>query len=427
MSLNSEKLNKISGYTLEDFARFYTGTDKQAILMFDRVIVGKQIIPYKIRSKDFPIEVAATTAFSLSIVFHNVLIEDGRHPLEIIMDNVRIERAADGMFRLRFVNSLKKEEPVKESSFVFEKVDALVYLWNYNFYTQALSTDSDKIPWCLLNEPIKALLAKALYLGRDSLNVYENKILPAVQFLDGIFDVYLHDRTKIAYGKSNIYYDKDILESMKFSKAQTHAGIALMEQLGWLELKQKFLHLDEDKAAFFKGFIRQLTEREGKTLYTWLTSNLSAATSEYPRLKQVLPVYAGNHQMIRNCMDRMMSDCGFEGAYPHYRKEKKAAFIEVSQVYERKYTYLNEKKKLELISFVESIVNGCLELAAIKGTILGRKKTDIYDAAMTAIDGCFSDQGRRRCYVEGVLTIDPDMSEEQVVNLTRDFIIEVVK
>lgn len=427
MSLNSEKLNKVSGYSLKDFARFFTGIDKQAILLFNRMIVGTQAIPYKIRNKDFSIEVAATTAFTLNIVFHNVLIEDGRHPLEIIMDNVRVERLAEGRYRLRFINMLKKEDPPKESSFVFDQVDAMVYLWNYNFYTQPLSESSDKLPWCLLDEPMKALLAKSQYLGRDCLNIYEKKILPAVQFLDVIFSVYLHEGTRIAYGKSNIYYDKEVLEAMHFNKTQMRAGIELMEQFGWLELKQKFLHMEEDKPAFFKGFIRQLTEREGKTLYTWLTSNLSAATSEYSRLKQVLPVYAGNHQLIRSCMDRMMADFGYEGAYPHYRKERKAAFIEISQVYERKYTYLNEKKKLELISFVESIVNGCLELAAIQGTILGRKKTDIYDAAMTAIDGCFSDQGRRRCHVEGVLTIDPDMTEEQVVNLTRDFILGLVK
>lgn len=413
-------------FTLKDFARFYTGSNRQAILLFAKLVESRQVIPYKIRNKDFSIEVASTTAFTLNLVFHNVLIEDGRHPAEIMMDNIRIERG-DGVFRLKFNNILKQEDPPKESAFVFDHLGSSTLLWNYNFYTQELSQGAQKLPWCLLDEPMRALLGKAIYLGGDSLNEYEKKILPAVQFLDVIFGVFLHENTKIAYGRSNIYYDKEVLEAMTFNEAQKRAGLDLMEQFGWLELKQKFSRLDEDKDGFFKSFIRQLTQREGKTLYTWLQGNLSAATSEYPRLKQVLPVYAGNHRIICTCIDKVMRDCGYEGSYPDFRKEKKAAFIEISQVYERKYTYLNEKKKLELVSFVESIVNGCLTVTAIRGTILGRRKTDIYDTAMTAIDGCFTEQGRRRCQVDAVLTIDPDMDEGQVMDQTHDYIIELVK
>lgn len=413
-------------FTLKDFARFYTGSNRQAVILFGKLVESRQVIPYKIRNKDFSIEVAATTAFTLNLVFHNVLIEDGRHPAEIMMDNIRIERG-EGVFRLKFNNILKKEEPPKESSFVFDHLDSTIVLWNYNFYTQDLMAGSQKIPWCLLDEPMRALLGKASYLGNDSLNEYEKKILPAVQFLDVIFGVFLHEDTKIAYGRSNIYYDKDVLETMTFSSAQKKAGIDLMDHFGWVESKQKFLHFDEDKGAFFKCFVRQLTQKEGKTLYAWLKGNLSAATSEYPRLKQVLPVYAGNHRIICTCIDKIMHECGFEGNYPDFRKEKKAGFIEISQVYERKYTYLNEKKKLELVSFIESIVNGCLTVTAIRGTILGKRKTDIYDTAMTAIDGSFTEQGRRRCQVESVLSIDPDMEEGQVMDLTRSFVVELVK
>ena len=413
-------------FTLKDFARFYTGSNRQAILLFGKLVESRQVIPYKIRNKDFSIEVASTTAFTLNLVFHNVLIEDGRHPAEIMMDNIRIERG-DGIFRLKFNNILKQEEPPKVSSFVFDSLESATLLWNYNFYTQELLPGSQKIPWCLLDEPMRALLGKATYLGGDFLNEYEKKILPTVQFLDVIFSVFLHEDTKIAYGRSNIYYDKEVLDAMVFSESQKKAGITLMEHFGWLESKQSFLHIDEDKDGFFKSFVRQLTQKEGKTLYTWLKSNLSAATSEYPRLKQVLPVYAGNHRIICTCIDKIMHDCGFEGSYPDFRKEKKAAFIEISQVYERKYTYLNEKKKLELLSFVESIVNGCLTVTAIQGTILGRRKTDIYDTAMTAIDGCFTEQGRRRCQVSAVLTIDPDMDEGQVMDLTQSFVVGLVK
>ncbi len=413
-------------FTLKDFARFYTGSNRQAILLFGKLVESRQVIPYKIRNKDFSIEVASTTAFTLNLVFHNVLIEDGRHPAEIMMDNIRIERG-DGIFRLKFNNILKQEEPPKVSSFVFDSLESATLLWNYNFYTQELLPGSQKIPWCLLDEPMRALLGKATYLGGDFLNEYEKKILPAVQFLDVIFGVFLHENTKIAYGRSNIYYDKEVLDAMVFSESQKKAGITLMEHFGWLESKLRFLHIDEGKDEFFKSFVRQLTQKEGKTLYTWLKSNLSAATSEYPRLKQVLPVYAGNHRIICTCIDKIMHDCGFEGSYPDFRKEKKAAFIEISQVYERKYTYLNEKKKLELLSFVESIVNGCLTVTAIQGTILGRRKTDIYDTAMTAIDGCFTEQGRRRCQVSSVLTIDPDMDEGQVMDLTQSFVVGLVK
>lgn len=434
MSTENEKIsrpeeliaNKPIEYSLRQFARFYTGTNRQAVILFEKLVSEHRVIPYRIRNKDFSVEVAATTAFTLQLVFHNVLIEDGRHPAEIMMDNIRIERG-DGIFRLKFNNILKSEEPLKESSFVFEYLDSATVLWNYNFYTVELYRGIQKVPWCLLDEPMRALLGKSEALGKDSLNEYEKKILPAVSFLDVIFDVFLNENTKIAYGRSNIYYDKELLEAMTFNDAQKRAGIELMEHFGWLELKEMFECFDEDKESFFKHFIRFLTQKDGKTLYTWLKCNFSAATSEYPRLKQVLPVYAGNHRIITTCVDKVLKDCGFEGTYPDYRKEKKAAFIETSFVYERKYTYLNEKKKLELISFVESIVNGCLTVTAVCGTILGKKKTDIYDTAMTAIDGCFTEQGWRSCEVHSVLTIDPDMSEEQVLNMTQDFVIDLVR
>lgn len=417
---------KTIDYSLEDFARFYTGSSRQAILLFAKLVERKQVIPYKIRNKDFSVEVASTTAFTLNLVFHNVLIEDGRHPAEILMDQIRIERET-GMFRLRFYNRLKKEDPPKESSFVFDSLTSGIILWNYNFYTQILDENSHKIPWSLLDEPMRALLGKASALGRDSLNEYERKILPAVEFLQVIFDVFLDDQTRIAYGRSNIYYNKELLEGMSFNEQQVKAGLEMMEYFGWIECRQKFLHFSENKDEFFKSFVRQLTQKEGKTLYTWLKGNLSAATSEYPRLKQILPVYAGNHRIIHNCIDKVMHNWGYEGTYPDYRKEKKAAFIEISQVYQRKYTYLNEKKKLELVTFIENIVNGCLTVTAIYGTILGKRKADIYDTAMTAIDGCFTEQGRRRCQVGESLTIDPDMEEGEVLEATQNYVLELVK
>ena len=159
-------------FTLKDFARFYTGSNRQAILLFGKLVESRQVIPYKIRNKDFSIEVASTTAFTLNLVFHNVLIEDGRHPAEIMMDNIRIERG-DGIFRLKFNNILKQEEPPKVSSFVFDSLESATLLWNYNFYTQELLPGSQKIPWCLLDEPMRALLGKATYLGGDFLNEYE--------------------------------------------------------------------------------------------------------------------------------------------------------------------------------------------------------------------------------------------------------------
>lgn len=426
MILNKNRGMGAGRYTLEQFAQFYSGIDRQALLLLDRMIVGKKAVPYRIRSREFSIEVTATTAFTLNIVFHNVLIEDGRHPTEILLDQVWIEKT-DHHYRLRFVNGLKKEETGKESSLSFDFVEAQIYLWNYNFYTYKLTPETDKLPWCLLDEPMEALLVKAENLGNDGLNEYERKLLPAAQFLSVIFKLYLDRETKIAYGKTNVYYNRELLAAMKFSKIPRQAGLELMERFGWITQKQKFLHFDQDPDGFFKSFIWQMTEKEGKTMFNWMTLNFKAATSEYPGLKQMLPVYADNHQLIRSCMDRVLCARGFEGNYPHYHRERKPSFIEISHVYERKYTYLNEKKKLELISFVESIVNGCLEVTAICGTILGRKKTDIYDASMTAVDGCFTDQGRRRCSVSMTMAVEPEMTEAQVRELSEEFAKELTR
>ena len=76
---------------------------------------------------------------------------------------------------------------------------------------------------------------------------------------------------------------------------------------------------------------------------------------------------------------------------------------------------------------MESIVNGCLEVTAICGTILGRKKTDIYDASMTAVDACFTDQGRRRCSVSMTMAVEPEMTEAQVRELSEEFAKELTR
>lgn len=426
MGTDQKKRKQTVEYSLEEFARFYSGTDRIALLCLEKLIERKQIIPYKIKNKEFSVEVEATPAFTLKLVFHHVLIEDGRHPSEIRMEKVCVEKGQD-VQRLRFYNTLRVGATPKESSFVFDRISSHVKVWDYNFYTQAPQKNQTKLPWRLLREPMDALLEKAKILGSHSLNDCEKDIVPTMEFLDSVLNLYLDESTKVAYGRSKVSFDAQKMDAVKFSEEEKQAGISLLEQIGWVETKLKLQHFSENREDFFKSFVYTMTQKEGKSLYLWMRDKLELAASGYPKLMQDLPVYAQNQPIVKSCIDKILKGNGYTGRFPDYHKEKKAAFIEVSRVYERKYTYLNEKKKLDLVSFVESISPEGLEVTAVRSTILGKKKTDIYDTSMTAMDGCFCDQGRRRFEVEESVILSPDMEEEQVRERIEELALQMAR
>lgn len=411
---------------MKELIQCFDGEAKQALEKFRDDVIETRVIPYKIRNKAFEVEILTTTAFSLYIIFCNVLIEDGRHPREILMKDVSGE-AVDGHFRIRFINALMGEEGAKESSFVFDKIERRICFWNYNFYTLPVSKGTDKLPWRLLVEPMQALVHKAAYLGTAVLNDDERRILPVIRPLLGIVMIYLREDTRIAFGRIHVRLDPDCLNDLQTDDVDIYAMFSLFEEIEWNDLSSSRQTYTVDKLDFLRWFIASITGVKGQWLYRWLLERLEQAARPYPRLKALLPAYAGHHQQVIHTMDTLFEKRHWQGSYPHYHRAQKPGFIEVSRVYERKYTHLNEKKKIILYQIIESVVDGNMRLTALWGMVYSQDRGDLYDEAMTAADTFFANDGRRVCEVMQVLDISPDMEEAQVFEAVKGFVYNFLK
>ena len=88
-------------------------------------------------------------------------------------------------------------------------------------------------------------------------------------------------------------------------------------------------------------------------------------------------------------------------------------FIEVSSIYKRRYTYLNEKMKFIYFDFLESVVDGKYFITPITGMILPKNRNIDYRKC-TSLDCFFLDGGRRNGAVFNDLTISEDMTRKEI-------------
>ena len=66
--------------------RMFDGEERQALNGLSEYVVGqKEGTPYKIKNRILHVDVLSTPAMSLELDFADVLIEDGRHPREILI------------------------------------------------------------------------------------------------------------------------------------------------------------------------------------------------------------------------------------------------------------------------------------------------------------------------------------------------------
>lgn len=406
---------------LEFAAGFHEDVYKSLIVFCDYV-VDKSVIPYKIKNREFVVNVAQTTAFSITLTFKNVLIEDGRHPREILMTDVRGEKTKGG-YRIYFKNGLNAdaEGTLKESSFFFEDVQARIVLWNYNLCTFPLTKDTDKVPWRLVCEPIDAFMDKWLVLGKQWMNTYEIEYALFFKFLHLYLGWYLHPETEIGYGRTSIKYDRSLEEICHLTKPVLRAAKRVFLLCQWEELAHLADHYEEDPYAFFEAWVYKITHKEGRFLFDLLRDILEKCCRNYPRIGSVLSIYAGNHSQMKGMLDTLFKNRGWFGHYPVYSYKIKPKFIETNTVYERKYTYINEKKKTLLMRFVESVHDGGIQLVAVEGSILSRdrnEKTLINDA----LYGYFSDGGRREAHLIEETFITNTMTREELgQNITLFF------
>jgi len=196
-----------------EFVELFNGEEKQALNGLAEYVVGQKRIPYKIKNRTLHVDVLSTPALSLELDFTDVLIEDGRHPREILITHLSGERferietikGTDGTeakitvpyYRLSFVNGLS-EGPyqVKESSFVFRGLQGSLCLYNYDSAMEPLDVNADKLPWRILMHPLKAMLEKAQILGVESLDRDELQALPLLCVFYELIQFYLAPRSR---------------------------------------------------------------------------------------------------------------------------------------------------------------------------------------------------------------------------------------
>lgn len=397
-----------------NFVQNFEEEVRKPLMVFYDYVAEYQAIPYKIKNKSFTIPVADSQSMTMELVFDNVIIEDGRHPMEIMMTRLRGEKTEDatGTYRITFVNGLVTDGTAKESSFTFDQVHAEVKLWNYNFNTYPFSAESDKIPWRLVFEPISSFMYKWERLGEEGLCSEEIRLATTWQFLYTYIGLYLDQETFVGYGKTAIGYDRELILENRLNARMQLAAKKIFEQLGWTELIHLLEHYEEDAEGLFKAWVLKLAGEDGQQLYDLIREMLTNCTINYPKHRNLLPIYAGRRSFVKGVLDDLFAAHGYDGHYPSYRKKLQPNFIETSFVYERKYTYMNEKIKYHLVDFVESVVDDGLQVNALSGHVLYRDAAEA-DSLKGALNCYFANDGRKRVEItEGLYVFGRSEEEE---------------
>ncbi len=402
----------------ENFHRFvqqFHTEEQKVLLAFYRELVGKRKIPYKIKDRNFLVNVQMSQGFAINVEFQDVLIEDGRHPKEIFMENLRGERLDDGRYRLSFTNRLASAgegQAPKESAFSFSSFRGGVRLWNYHVHTLKLESNSIGLPWNLVYETLEAIEQKRQVLGDTFLNVYEQEALEIFKFLRPYLQLYLSPATKIGFGRSTVLYDSDSME-WSLDSAGMESGARFFEGLGLRRLAGCFAKNKCNDKELIQELLYTLRTLKGNIIFKTLNHLIEECGREQQGLYESDRDMSNFRSYIREKLQKVFSDHGWKGSYPSYMAVSQPDFIEVSSVYKRQYAYLNEKMKFIYFDFIESIVDGQYYITPITGMILP-KNTNIDYRKCTSMDCFFLDGGRRNGAVFGDLTISEGMTLKEI-------------
>lgn len=401
----------------EEFHQFvqqFHTEEQRVLLAFYRELVGKRKIPYKIKDRNFQVNVQMNQGFAITAEFQDVLIEDGRHPKEILMENLRGERLEDGRYRLSFTNRLASGEgqAPKESAFSFSSLRGGVRLWNYRVHMLKLKADTIGLPWNLLNETLEAVEQKKQVLGESYLNIHEQKALHIFEFLRPYFHLYLLPTTKIGFGKSTVLYDSDQVE-WTLDSAKMHRGAEFFASLGLRRLADYFLKRECNDRELVQELLYTMRTLKGNILFKTLNHLLEECGRDRQGLYESDRDMINFRSYIREKIQKVFADHGWRGGYPSFMAVSRPDFIEVSNIYKRQYAYLNEKMKFIYFDFIESIVDGQYHITPITGMILP-KNTNIDYRKCTSMDCFFLDGGRRNGAVFGDLTVSEDMTRKEI-------------
>ena len=397
------------------FVQQFHTEEQKVLLAFYRELVGKRKIPYKIKDRNFLVNVQMCQGFAIDIEFQDVLIEDGRHPKEIFMDSLRGERLADGRYRLSFMNRLASAgegQVAKEGAFSFASLRGGVRLWNYHVHTIKPGSDSIGLPWNLVYETLEAIEKKCQGLGENYLNVHELEALKIFKFLKPYFQLYLSPTTKIGFGKSTVLYDSDAV-AWTLDSSQMQQGADFFAGLGLRRLSGCFSKNKGNDKELIQELLYTLRSLKGNIIFKTLNHLLEECGRDQQGLYECDRDMSNFRSYIREKLQKIFSEHGWKGSYPSYMAVSQPDFIEVSNIYKRQYAYLNEKKKFIYFDFIESIVDGQYWITPVTGMMLP-KNTNIDYRKCTSMDCFFLDGGRRNGAVFGDLSMSEGMTLKEL-------------
>lgn len=425
----------------KDFIMQFEGEERQALQGLSDYVMGQKRIPYKIRNRCLHIDVLNTPAMSLELDFEDVLIEDGRHPREIKFTHLAGEcfereetiRREDGTaetvtrpyYRLSFINGLS-EGPyqTKESAFVFSGLRGSLHLYNYSAYRGAVDVNENKLPWRLIMHPLQAVLEKAQILGVSALDADELSALPLICVFYELIQFYLLPSTEAGIGRSLIRFDEEQAKGFAFSQEDLDAVCEYLASYDMADLVEWLKKAITDRMGFCRYWIQYASMKKSETLYKVLKMKLAECSRFYER--HPLPLACRKHHgVVRRALNEYFVRHKWRGEFPCFRRVEPSNFLEVSNVYRKMYTYINEKQKAYYVDFIESVSEQAYCITAVAGYILLRDGEEAKDYC--AVHGYFLDGGRRNSHIVGQITIDGTMTGDQVVELLNVIVEDTVK
>ena len=411
------------------FTECFEGTERLALEGLAKYVLGDRIIPYKIKNRGLHITILSTPAFSMEVDFEDVLIEDGRHPREIRMTHISGEQLTqerqitgkDGsretvnerLYRITFVNNLT-EDPyqARECAFIFRNVRGSIHFYDYFRYYQTEAVLADKLPWHLLLASIQALLEKQQVFGREVLSRTEKAYLPVLSVFYELIYFYLDPASSAGIGRSMISYDEVLTESFSFTQKDLDGICHVLEsRKGFTDLTEHMAGADADRPAFYRYWIHYLSIRKSQRLWRYLRRVLRDCAREYP--EHMRPVAFRKYvTLVRGECTDFAKRHGFLGSYPDFYRPEEINFLEVSNVYSKMYTYINEKQKATYLSLIESFDEDRYVIHALSGYAILREGDEAGEH--TAMDGYFLDGGRRVSHLIGSIAVDEHMTDEAI-------------
>jgi hypothetical protein len=299
-----------------------------------------------------------------------------------------------------------------------------MHLYNYSEYRGSLDVEADKLPWRLLMSPLQSVLEKAQMLGVQSLNQEEIHALPLICVFYELIQFYLAPTTVAGIGRSLIRYDEALAADFAFSQEDLDAVCEYLTPYGLDELTAWLQKAVSDRSAFCRYWIQYAATKKGESLYEVLKNVLEACSCYYE--KHPLPLACRKyHSTVRRSLNEYFCRHKWRGEFPAFRRIEASEFLEVSNVYKKMYTYINEKHKGYYVDFIETVTEQTYCVTAVVGYVLLRDGEDIRD--YSAVHGYFMDGGRRNSHIVGQITIDDTMHSDQMVELLNAMVQDVMK